>query len=244
MATPGVPFEFVGRARTFRARVGAEDDAIGRAVLEIMRPLQARRRRSKTFRPADLVDAERQFRQLPSAGRLSLKVERDKTGLRIEELRCASGKIRFAEWQNGATDPDIGIMRIALEATSWGPAFVAGDLIASLSLHALARRYQRGFRTDDAAIMSELKAMALCHADIVETRGDFAVGGSGGNWVGEVGLRDSMPVLAVRSFKPAGAAVSGVAWRMRRWPRMPDDRRHFGAEYLRARAVNAEPWSR
>jgi hypothetical protein len=33
-----------------------------------------------------------------------------------------------------------------------------------------------------------------------------------------------------------------VAWRMRRWRPMPDDRCHYGAEYLRARAVNAEPW--
>jgi hypothetical protein len=177
-----------------------------------MRPLQARRRRSKTFRPADLIDAERQFRALPSAGRLPLKIERDKHGLKIQELRCAAGKIRFAEWANDASDPDIGIMRIELTAVSWGPAFVAGDLIASLSLHALARRYQRGFDTSDAAILSELRAMAMCHADIVETLGDFAIAGDGGCWVGEVGLRDGMPVMAIRSFKPAGAQVSGVAY--------------------------------
>lgn len=103
-------------------------------------------------------------------------------------------------------------MRIELQAVSWGPAFVAGDLIASLSLHALARRYQRGFDTSDAMILSELKALAMCHADVVQTPGDFAIGGSGGNWVGEVGLRDGMPVMAVRSFKPAGAQVSGVAF--------------------------------
>jgi hypothetical protein len=212
MATPGVPFEFVGRARAFRARVGAEDDGVGRAVMRIMAPLARRRLKSRIFRPGDLIDAERQFRNLPSTGRLALQVGRDKHGLKIQELRCASGKIRFAEWANDASDPDIGIMRIALEATSWGPAFVAGDLIASLSLHALGRRFQRGFDTSDAAILSELRAMALCHADIVETPGDFAIGGSGGNWVGTLGQRDGMRVLAIRSFKPGDAAVTGTAY--------------------------------
>jgi hypothetical protein len=212
MVSPSVSAEYAGKARLLRARIGAEDDAVGRSVMAIMAPLARRRQKSRTFRSADLVDAERQFRALPSAGRLSLKIDRTKTGLRIEELRCAAGKIRFAEWSSGAADPDIGIMRIALEATSWGPAFVAGDLIASLSLHALARRFQRGFRTDDESILSELRSMALCHADIVETPGQFAIAGDGGTWVGEIGLRDGMRVMAIRSFKPAGAAVTGTAF--------------------------------
>jgi hypothetical protein len=211
VSSPG-PFEFLGKARMFRDRVGAEDDGVGRAVLAIMAPLARRRLKSRIFRPGDLIDAERQFRNLPSAGRLSLKIERDKHGLRIEELRCAAGKIRFAEWANDASDLDIGIMRIELTAVSWGPAFVGGDLVASLSLHALARRYQRGFNTSDETILLELKALAMCHADVVQTPGDFAIGGSGGNWVGAIGLRDGMPVMAVRSFKPGDAAVSGLAF--------------------------------
>jgi hypothetical protein len=105
-------------------------------------------------------------------------------------------------------DPPLRCVR----AVSWGPAFVSGDLVASLSLHALARRYQRGFNTSDATILAELRAMALCHADIIQTLGDFAMAGDGGMWVGEVGLRDSMPVMAIRSFTPAGAPVTGVAF--------------------------------
>ena len=68
---PGVPAEFVGKARVFRARVGAEDAAVGQTIQHIMEPpLRTRRRRSATFRPETLIDAERQFRLLPSAGRL------------------------------------------------------------------------------------------------------------------------------------------------------------------------------
>lgn len=212
MVSPGVPFEFVGRARAFRARVGAEDDAVGRSILEIMAPLDRRRRKSKTFRPADLIDSERAYRALPSAGRLSLKIHRDKHGLKIEELRCAAGRVRFCSWADDALDPDIGIMRIELQAQSWGPAFVAGNLIASLCLHSLGRRFQRGIRTDDATILAELKQIALCQPDIVEANGAFSIPGDGGSWVGEVGQRDAMPMLAIRSFVPPGAPVGGVAF--------------------------------
>jgi hypothetical protein len=212
MIGPSVPAEYTGLARAFRARVGAEDDGVGRAVLQIMAPLARRRLKSRTFRPADLIDSERAFRALPSAGRLALTIERDKHGLRIEELRCASGQIRFCSWADGSSDADVGIMRIELRAKSWGPAFVSGELIASLCLHALGRRYQRGFRTDDETILSELKQIALCQPDIVEAMGDFSIAGDGGSWVGEVGQRDAMPVMAIRSFVPPGAPVSGTAF--------------------------------
>jgi hypothetical protein len=182
--------------------------------MEIMAPLARRRLKSRIFRPGDLIDAERQFRALPSAGRLSLRIDRDKHGLKIEELRCAAGKIRFAEWAGDAADPDIGVMKIELQAVSWGQCFVAGDLVASLSLHALGRRFQRGFRTDDESILSEFRSMARCHPDIIQTPGDFSIPGDGGLWVGEIGLRDAMPVMAIRSFKPGGAAVTGTAYGM------------------------------
>jgi hypothetical protein len=149
---------------------------------------------------------------LPSAGRLALTIERDKTGLRIEELRVAAGKIRFVAWEDGGSEVDVGIVRIELQAVSWKPAFVVGDLIASLSLHALGRRYQRGFDTSDAAILAEMRTIALCQPDIVEANGAFSIPGNGGSWVGEVGQRDAMPMLAIRSFVPPGASVPGVAY--------------------------------
>ena len=35
--------------------------------------------------------------------------------------------------------------------------------------------------------------------------------GNGGSWVGEVGQRDAMPMLAIRSFAPPGASVAPQA---------------------------------
>jgi hypothetical protein len=91
-----------------------------------------------------------------------------------------------------------------------------GNIVASVSLHALARRYQRGFNTTDAAILSELRELALRHEEIVEAMGEFSLPGDGGSWVGSVARTqvDDMwePTLTVRTFTPFGAPVRGVAF--------------------------------
>jgi hypothetical protein len=178
-----------------------------------MAPLEARRRRSAIFRADQLIDAERAYRQIPSAGRLSLKIDRDKTGLRIEEYRAAAGMVRFCGWSDSsAFDSDIGIVWVELTAVSWGRCCVSGGIVVSVSLHALSRRMQRGFDTSDAAILSELRAIAAMHPTIVESLGDFSIGGDGGRWCGEVGKNGSVPLLAIRTFTPAGAPVTGTAF--------------------------------
>jgi hypothetical protein len=169
MVSGHVPSEFVGRARALRARIGAEDDAVGPAISGVMLPLEARRRKSAIFRQDQLIDAARAYRQIPSAGRLSLKIGRDKTGLRIEEYRAAAGVVRFVEWDDGAFDSDIGVVRVELTAVSWGRCCVSGGIVVSMSLHALSRRMQRGFDTSDAAIMSELRQIAAMYPTIVES---------------------------------------------------------------------------
>ena len=214
--TPSVPPEFVGLARAFRARVGAEDDEVGQTIQRLVKPLTARRKRSATFRPETLIDVERQYRMLPSTGRLTLKVERDRKGLLIEEYRCAAGEFRFRAWNSDATDPDIGVVRITLVARHWQPVGFAGNIICSVSLHALARRFQRGFVTTDEAISSELRQIALRYNEIVESMGDFSVAGDGGRWVGGV-VRTEVegtwePTLTLRSFTPFGAPVRGTAF--------------------------------
>jgi hypothetical protein len=71
----------------------------------------------------------------------------------------------------------------------------------------LARRFQRGFDTTDGAILAELRELAMRHA---------AMAFDGGSWVGEVARTEiaqvSCPVLAVRTFAPAGAPVRGTAF--------------------------------
>jgi len=53
-------------------------------------------------------------------------------------------------------------------------------MIASVSLHALARRFQRGWTTTDAAVMEDLRALALWQGG----GGEFSVPVADGFWVG------------------------------------------------------------
>jgi hypothetical protein len=57
--------------------------------------------------------------------------------------------------------------------------------------------------------------MALRHAGIIESWGDFSIACDGGSWVGEVAKVEnaggSAPMLAIRTFTPAGAPVRGMA---------------------------------
>ena len=215
MSGPSVPAEFVGKARAFRARIGAEDAVVGQTIQRIVAPLEARRRRKATFRAEQLIDAERAFRRVPAAGRLTLNIERDKHGLRIEEFRAAAGDFRFCSWADGATDPDVGVVKVVLQATSWGAVGATSNIVASVSLHALARRFQRGFNISDEAILGELRGLALRHAEIIEALGEFSIACDGGSWVGEVAKAEiagvSVAMLAVRTFTPTGAPVRGVA---------------------------------
>ena len=93
------------------------------------------------------------------------------------------------------------IVRVVLEATAWGAVGATANIVASISLHALARRFQRGFDTTDGAILVELRELAMRHAAIGVSLCD------GGSWVGEVARTEvaqvSCPVLAVRTFAQA-----------------------------------------
>ena len=95
---------------------------------------------------------------------------------------------------------------------AYGVAAALGGIVVSVSLHAVARRMQRGFDTSDAAILSELKQIAMMYPTIVESLGDFSMPGDGGLWCGEVGRNGSAPLLAIRTFTPAGAPVTGTAF--------------------------------
>ena len=115
---------------------------------------------------------------------------------------------------DGVTDPDIGIVRINLSAIPWGAVGATANLIVSVSLHALARRFQRGFDTTDGAILSELRELALRHTSIIKASSDFSVAFDGGCWVGEVARTETFaaPVLAIRTFTPADASGRGTAF--------------------------------
>jgi hypothetical protein len=78
-------------------------------------------------------------------------------------------------------------------------------VMAALSLHAMTRRYRRGFRNDDAAVMADLAVIAQAKLPDEPTPSFFIAAPSGGTWRGAVNRFKDLDgrinlVFGVRTF--------------------------------------------
>jgi hypothetical protein len=202
-----VPREFIGRARDLLKRLGEADARIEPAVRAVMMPLLRRLDRRPVLRRDMLIDAERRWRNLvPAFGRLAMEV--DGENLRSPcfiELRVVRGVSRRATWPDEGQEPGVlvGWHAVEFDERAMASWFVS---LASVSLHALARRYQRGWDTSDTAIFAELAVLAHDFRQAVALP-RFAVAVPGGAWVGEPMNAGESMVLAVRTFYDADSGA-------------------------------------
>lgn len=116
--------------------------------------------------------------------------------MKLAEIRCAGGKMRFHDWD----DPEPSISIYSLGVISHPPAFaIERSLIADIGLHALARHFQRASR-DDGDVLRHLLPLVGGYKGAVAAGGDFRIAAGGGAWIGEVTTVRGKPVLAVRTF--------------------------------------------
>ena len=194
-----VPFEFLGRARTLRAEIAAADTIALAAAERVAAPLCARLRRrpDRDQRPGMLIDAARGWRTtIPATGRLDLTIDLVGKRLRIDETRLGPARFRCDEWGE-----------VGLAISNWfldvAPGHVRVDHLplAYLSLHALARRIERG----GPAVADDLEQLGQFCAAPGEPGGMFQVPAAEGWWVGaaadvDVGGGETVRMLVVRTF--------------------------------------------
>jgi hypothetical protein len=197
----GIPAEFLGRARQFRNAVLAADAGIAAGLPGLLGPLQERLERKPGLRPAMIADFTRRWPEV-IADRFCLAraASADKNALAITELRLAASHLRNSAWDGQEWENGVSIAKLHF-TTADGRLRLTATPIASVSLHALARRYQRSPRRDDAAVICDLKALARQPpADRVTT--------NTGCWHGRVvasrhevdGEPRPLPLLAIRTF--------------------------------------------
>jgi hypothetical protein len=207
-APPGVVSrEFVGMARSMRNNIDAIDATATAAMGEVSRRLQARCRRRQHLTPSVAVETVKAWRtHVPETGRLAIESHIGHRSLFIRELRLSRCRTRNLGWTDAAWEPGIGIMLIACSVQIFSWQFNYFHL-AVVSLHALARRFQRGIDNSDASIMADLRVVADVAAEIAVTDGAFEIPVPGGRWTGFVA---EMPdatgsierVLSIRTFLP------------------------------------------
>ena len=177
-----VPAEFTGQARVFRDQVRAVDLAMDAALAMITEPLRARLGRHPKLRNEMVVGTARLYSMLvPPQFRLgAVEATRHRTEFAIVERRIAVSGLRHDEWTDPEhREPGVSICKFVLAMTN-GTLLWRLHPQANVSLHALARRIERGHERDHAALLRDLAALA----DAGEEGGRVATGE--GFWCGHV----------------------------------------------------------
>jgi hypothetical protein len=205
--TTRVPAEFVGKARAFRMAVKAEDQAFDQALALIVAPLKDRyaRHPRSALRWGHIAGTERAYRlMIPPRFRLGdiiITGSMQRFGPRsrlfgVSETRIAVSWIAHEAWDPDYKEQGVSVCRFTLSfhdgrmRQDWTP-------IASISLHALARRYERGRSlslpqgrslalpqggSDHAALMADL----ACLIDADPSAGQIAT--TDGLWLADTVL--------------------------------------------------------
>jgi hypothetical protein len=138
-----VPREFVGRAREYRRTIIAAEAEYLRVRDAIVRPLESRlERRHIKFRQQSLIDVARRLRAVNLPGRLDFSVDLVKGRLAISDYRVGACSWVQPEWLNDDRQPGCLVTELRTRADDQG-LLIDGRPLLSVSLHALARWYQR-----------------------------------------------------------------------------------------------------
>ncbi len=196
-----VPAEFLGQARALRAEIAAADPIAHSAAERVAAPLCARLRRKPTLRPDSLADAERHWRDwMPAAGRLDREARLDNRSLTIEETRASAANFRADGWGAGREESGLCIVSLMLEAAP-GRVRLNHEVLTYISLHALARRFERGA---PGAALADLRALGEWCAAPGAAGAEFRVPAGDGWWVGNAAEVERggevARMLAVRTF--------------------------------------------
>jgi len=202
--------EFIGKARQLRSRISTANAGFHDPVenkVRILQPLwqvtpQHIMRQERLQKLVDFWQKE-----LPAFGRLRLNWKLRKGDLLIKEHRLTVGRTTFFAWEDGEAEPSISIELVSFECNPRKFLFDPTCLIV-ISLHALARRYQRCKRCDDIDIMQDIAATIDAYdvAMQLNVNDTFEIACPHGRWLGykkETHFnhdRGPCPTLAIRTF--------------------------------------------
>jgi hypothetical protein len=199
-AASHVPAEFVGLARQLWQRVAAEARIVNpaqRRLIETLEGLKPRPGfRQRPLRPTlrAVLDG---WRALPSTARLAFKLRQEGDDFELVEIRATPAKMRMADWVESELALGIRLTEVRFQRRVLD---IKRRPLGDACLHALARRYQRGADRSDAAILSDLMALAEAFPAAAPAGGDFRVPVGHGFWKGELVQYGGGPHLAARTF--------------------------------------------
>lgn len=203
-ATRSVPAEFAGHARVFRNRILANDDRVGPAIGAITAYARDVLRRRHTYRPEHFKHLERAWRlTIPDMGRLAYAAKQGRDSLTIADTRICSSTFHKAAWMSDFGEHSLTLIIYSGRFTS-GHIDIESVPLSTVSLHALARRFQRSFDSSDQAVLRDLSLISRNANDLLNTS-SFRQPAGDGAWHGETVTvatceKPAQRILATRTF--------------------------------------------
>lgn len=188
--------EWTGRARQLLREVDAVEPAADTCLAKLIERIGRRLERKPTLRKDMLVSLVRDWRTVAELQRF--RVTFVQTAEEIWEDRLTGAQMRpafDAAWSGW--EPRLLIERLRLrlgKKSTW----MDQHAVAAVSLHALARWYQRNPDTSEAALLRDLAPLSASQ----ETATPFTVATPHGCWVGELVIRqDDDQMRAIHSAR-------------------------------------------
>jgi hypothetical protein len=203
-APPGiVDREWVGKARALWRRLEREYTVVRPAQDQLIAAVERLLPRRRGFRrlpiAATLRTVASRWRALPAETRLGpLKLSQTGEKLSLAEVRVVPSRMRMESWSESEL-----VLGLSLIQIDYGDQIIVSRKpLGDASLHAVARRYQRGTDRSDKAVLRDLLELACAFPEQVLSGGDFRVAASEGWWRGELmQLGDGGPPhLAARTY--------------------------------------------
>jgi hypothetical protein len=196
-----VPPEFMARARGLRTLIERSTDEFETLVDRVLRPLQPRPGWPEPGRGNWYKGLVARYRAIKSPCRLDLSTTIEPDGsLTMLETTAVASRIARPDWES-----DEPAISVEARAVGSHPFRVERSLLADVGLHALARRYQRGWAIDDGSVLLDLTPLGYRWASTVKAGGEFRIDApqGDGEWLGTVTEVEGrlLPVLMVRTFK-------------------------------------------
>lgn len=142
-----VPREYLGLARQLREKIAADGTVTAQHYRHLFKPLKTawNKHPRHKVRYQLLEEAMRAWRDLPPHSRLG-QARMQLTGrheLIAAEVRLLAGSTTFSDWLAPAPEAALGAELTTLHV---GPRYceITFQTLGTFSLHALARRYERG----------------------------------------------------------------------------------------------------
>jgi hypothetical protein len=200
-----LPARVVGRVRTLRQKVDAEDAVYVAAAQRLLAPVRVRFNRypQRNFRPEMLAALEKSWHALPSTYRVACHAELSKDSLTITDVAISAANLECTQWDGREPSFVVASTNLIVRRGTFHVDYVVTCVV---SLHAATRRLQRGAGTssdddllDDVALLAQHDTTEM----IPEGQG-FTVHTAGGSWRGRcVRLPDGgRRALSVRTWLP------------------------------------------